>query len=104
MTGHIELFPGSKADLEDMTGENYQAMKSRSGGLMRVETTIFAFGEHLPTYPTTIKDRIDEELRRLVRHQGAHALVHLNYFHTSGETSGQETKVVCGSGYLIKRV
>ncbi|HLD80348.1 MAG TPA: hypothetical protein VJA18_07365 [Candidatus Nanoarchaeia archaeon] len=102
MTKHIELFPGSKADLENMTGETYQAMKYRDGRLMQVETRIFAFGV---CHPTDTKDKIDQQLRELVRNQDAHALVHLNYFYASGIKPEQEKiNIVGGSGYLVKRV
>lgn len=102
MDRHIELFPGSKADLEDMTGETYQAMKYETGKLIYVETRVFAFGKD---YPTDTKTQIDERLREIVRTHRAHALVHLNYIYASGVKPEQEkTNIIGGFGYLVKRV
>lgn len=102
MTKHIELFPGSKADLEDMTGETYQALRYEDSKLMRIETRVFAFGKN---YPTNTKEEIDEKLRSIVRTRHADALIHFNYIYASGvEPEKEKTNIVGGFGYLVKRV
>src|SRR3989344_8829680 len=101
MTKHIELFPGSKADLEGMTGETYQALTYGNGKLMRVDTYISSdFGRG--ANPVLAQADVDNRLREIARENNASALVHLTYIYASGiSPEPQKTRVVGGFGYLV---
>ena len=81
---HIELFPGSLEDLEDMTGKEYKAMR-KNGNLLSIHTRItqrnpgvYKGAITISSYPLTKVDA-DAELEVLARRFGADALVHVTY-------------------------
>jgi len=82
MEKEIELFPGSKTELETMTNKYYEAMKRPDGSLLLVTVpereNSFRGPPSSPLLPTTI-----EHAQRLLRAEaakvGADALVHCTY-------------------------
>jgi len=96
---HIELFPGSKSGLEDLTGNTYEKITDKNGNLLvlSVEKTGVTF--------SSVKMNVDAELAKKALEAGADAIIHLTYVNGIDRTSATWTETALhGFGYAVKKV
>ena len=89
-----ESFPGSKTDLESMTGKTYESMKDKDGNLLMCFTVgVTSFGV----------DYALMKLRENAKRIGADALVHVT-LHVLPQDREPGVIRYSGSGYAVKEV
>jgi len=95
----MELYEGSKVNLEDMTGNVYDAMKNDDDDLLRVEVSIYDTG-------IALFQNIRQELKKEAEKVGADALVNVTYLPgpTQGVSCGPCRREMYASGYAVKKI
>ncbi len=93
----IELFSGSKRDLEDMTGVKYESMRTSDGNLLRIDVLAGKDG-----WPTNLA--IDHQLVKDAEKVSASALVHVTYLPQTGTLRPGMAVPRVAFGYAVKTI
>jgi len=91
----IELFPGSKQDLEDMTGVKYESMINNEGNLLRIDVLAGKDG-----WPNNLT--IDRQLVKDAETVSASALVHVTYLPQTGTLRPGTVVPRVAFGYAVR--